>query len=167
MKEIYKNPVFYYIAVPSLIALWPLLILAVYLPNVEESMSKEWSEYKRAEKTMGEILTLDRDRLNSAGAQAGAAKFDYATAVENIANSCGISSINYNISAKPVRRATGGQKTQSAMVMLKKVDVTKFAKFLSTIQLRWANLQCESVTLTRQKGFADLWKADLEFKYYY
>ena len=167
MKEIYKNPFFYYIAVPSLIALWPLLILAVYLPNVEESMNKELTEYKKAEKIMSEILTLDRDRLNSSSAQAGTAKFDYATAVEDIASSCGISSMNYMTSAKPIRRATGGQKTQSAMVTFKKIDITKFAKFLSTIQLRWANLQCENVTLTRQKGFADLWKADLGFKYYY
>lgn len=167
MNQIYKNPVVYYVAIPVLTALWSLLILAVYLPNVEENLEKEKNEYEKARKVMEEILTLDPDRLDSAVARAGAAKFDYATAVEEIANSCSISSANYNISSKPVRRTTSGQKTRSAMVVLKKVDVTKFSRFLSTIQLRWANLQCENVTLTRQKGLADLWKANLEFKYYY
>ncbi len=166
MNQIYKNPVVYYVVIPVLTALWSLLILAVYLPNVEENLEKEKDEYEKSRKVMEKILTLDPDRLDSAVARAGAAKFDYATAVEEIANSCSISSANYNISSKPLR-TTSGQKTRSAMVVLKKVDVTKFARFLSTIQLRWANLQCENVTLTRQKGLADLWKANLEFKYYY
>ena len=166
MKKMHKNPVVYYIAVPVLITLWPLLILGVYLPSIEENLGEERDEYKRAQKVMEEILKLDPDRLSSAVNREGTAEFDYAKAVEEIASTCGISSTNYNISSKPIR-TTSGQKTQSAMVVLKQVDVTKFARFLSIIQLRWANLQCENVTLTKQKGLSDLWKVDIEFKYYY
>jgi hypothetical protein len=52
-------------------------------------------------------------------------------------------------------------------VVLKEVDITKFAKFLSTIQLRWANLQCVKVKLTKKKGLRDTWDVDLDFKYFY
>jgi len=166
MTTIHKNPVVYYVGLPVLIALWPLLVFEVYLPNVEKKLVKERDEYKKAQKIMEEILILDPDRLNSSASSADGVKFDYAIAVENIASSCRISSADYNVSSKPARTSSG-QKTQSAMVVLKKVDITQFARFLSTIQLRWANLQCENVTLTKQKGIADLWKVNLEFKYFY
>jgi hypothetical protein len=63
--------------------------------------------------------------------------------------------------------SAAGQKSQSAKVGLKQVDITKFAKFLSTVQLRWANLQCSQVKLTKKKGLPDTWDVDLDFKYYY
>ena len=95
-----------------------------------------------------------------------AAEFDYANVVDKVATSCKISSTNYELSSKPAR-TTKGQKSQSCHVELKLVDIAKFARFLSTIQLRWANLQCENVTLTKWKGRPDTWKVDLDFKYYY
>jgi len=166
MKDIYKNPTLYYILVPVLIGLWPLLTLFVHFPRAEKAWEKEKKQYNKAEKLMAEILTLDPERLDSANAQNGAGEFDYARVMESIASSVGIAATNYNVSSKPPRM-TSGQKTKNATVILKEVDITKFAKFLSTIQLRWANLQCESVTLTSKKGLKDVWKVDLEFKYYY
>ena len=59
------------------------------------------------------------------------------------------------------------EKSQTANVALKDVDLEKFAKFLSTIQLRWENLQCKRIKLTRKKGLPDTWDVDLVFKYYY
>ena len=32
MKDVYKNPILYYILVPVVVALWPLLVWSVYLP---------------------------------------------------------------------------------------------------------------------------------------
>ncbi len=61
----------------------------------------------------------------------------------------------------------GGQKSQSANVSLSQIDIVKFAEFLSTIQLRWANLQCNRVKLTKKQGLPDVWDVDIEFKYYY
>jgi hypothetical protein len=166
MNDIYKNPIFYYILIPVLVALWPLLMLVVYLPDADRSLVKEKEQYAKAEKVIEEILTVDPERLEAVDSNSGVTKFDYAVVVEQIAKSCQIAASNYNISSKPVR-VTSGQKTQAAMVVLKEVEITKFAKFLSTIQLRWSNLQCENVTLTRKKGMLDVWKADVEFKYYY
>jgi len=79
---------------------------------------------------------------------------------------CGIPSTDYKLSSGIIIES-GGQKSQSAQVSLKKVDIVKSARFLSTIQLRWANLQCSRVKLTKKKGLPDVWDVDLEFKYYY
>ena len=166
MKDIYKNPILHYILIPAIIIFWPLLVAVVYSPQAEKNWESEKQQYEAAQKTMKEILTLDPQRLEFAGSKEGAAKFDYATAVDHVAGSCGISSTNYKISSARIIKS-GGQKSQAAQVFLKDLDITKFAKFLSTIQLRWGSLQCEKVKLTKKKGLPDVWDADLGFKYYY
>ncbi len=165
MKEIYKNPMLYYIGVPAIIALWPLLLWAVYLPGAQKNWLADKDQYIKGRKIMEDILRVDPARLDLAASKT-AAQFDYANAIDQIARTCNISANNYETSSKPIR-SSGGQKSQSALVILKQVDITQFANFLSAIQLHWANLQCEKVTLTRQKGLPDSWKADLDFKYYY
>jgi len=166
MKEIYKNPTLYYILVPVVAALWPLLIWGVYLPAAANNWQVEGAQYSEAQSIMAEILALDPDRLEFADSQNAAAEFDYASAVEKIASLCRIPSTHYKLSSGIII-TSGGQKSQSAKVGLKQVDITKFAKFLSTIQLRWANLQCAQVKLTKKKGLPDTWDVDLDFKYYY
>ena len=166
MKDIYKNPILYYILVPTMVVLWPLLVWAVYLPDAEENWQAEKAQYNKAQKIIEEILNVDPDRLAFVDSKTSAAEFEYANVVDRVATSCKISSTNYELSTKPTRTSKG-QKTQSCHVELKQVDITRFARFLSTIQLRWANLQCENVTLTKGKGRPDTWKVDLDFKYYY
>ncbi|MGB2810112.1 MAG: hypothetical protein WBC22_20395 [Sedimentisphaerales bacterium] len=166
MKEIYKNPMLYYILVPCMAALWPLLVWAVYLPAAERDFKEERSQYDDANDIILEILALDPTRLELADPNKTADKFDYATAVSDVARRCWIPATNYTVSSKP-ERSSSGKKSQSATVVLKQVDISSFANFLSKIQLRWANLQCESVTLTQKKGLKDVWKVDLDFKYYY
>jgi len=166
MKEIYKNPTLYYILVPVIVALWPLFIWGVYLPSAEHNWQVERAQYNKAQSVMAEILALDPDRLEFADTQNAAAEFDYASAVEKVANLCGVPSASYKLNSGIII-TSGGQKSQRAKVGLKQVDITKFAKFLSTIQLRWANLQCAGVKLTKKKGLPDAWDVDLDFKYYY
>ncbi len=166
MKEIYKNPTLYYIVVPVIVALWPLLIWGVYLPAAADNWQVERTQYNEAQSIMADILALDPDRLDFADSQNAAAEFDYASALEKTANLYGIPAANYKLSSGIII-TSGGQKSQSAKVNLKQVDITKFAKFLSTIQLRWANLQCAQVKLTKKKGLPDTWDVDLDFKYYY
>ena len=166
MKEIYKNPTLYYILVPIIVALWSLSIWGIYLPDADRNWRAEKAQYTKAQKMITEILTLDPDRLEFANSKAAAAEFDYAKAVERVAGLCKIPSTNYKLSSRPIINS-GGQKSQSAQVGLKSVDITRFAKFLSTIQIRWANLQCAKVKLTKKKGLPDTWDVDLEFKYYY
>jgi len=166
MKDIYKNPILYYLLVPCLVALWPLLVWAVYLPGAKRSYEQEADQYLEAQLTIATILERDSTRLESNDPNKTDDKFDYASAVSDIARKCGIPATNYTTSAKPVR-TSGGKKSKSATVVLKQVDIKSFATFLSKIQLRWANLQCESVTLTQKKGLVDVWKVDLDFKYFF
>lgn len=167
MKDIYKNPMFYYVLVPCLVALWPLLVWAVYLPAAEDDLKNGMEGYEKAQVTMDAILELDPDRLENDDPNKAADKFDYATAVSDIARRCGIPAANYTVSSKPIRPSGSGKKSQSATVDLNNVSIARFANFLSTIQLRWANLECESVSLTQKKGLIDVWKVDMNFKYYY
>ena len=166
MRNIYKNPTFYYVLVPVVVALWPLLVWTLYLPKTERNWNLEKEQYNKSQELIAEILALDADRLELAGSKNTAAEFDYAVAVEKIAALCRIPSSNYNLSSGIII-TTAGQKSQSAKVGLKQVDLTKFARFLSTIQLHWANLQCVQVKLDKKKGLTDVWDVDLEFKYYY
>lgn len=166
MKQIYRNPIFYYILIPVVVGLWPLLSRSIYLPKAQANWQEEKTQYDKARKIIIEILSIDPDRLGFAASKANAAEFDYADVIEKTARQCNISPTNYSLSSKPIR-ASGGQKSQRCRVVLKQVDITGIAKFLSTVQLRWQNLQCEKITLTKKKGLPDAWKAELSFKYYY
>jgi len=166
MKELSRNPILYYVLIPVIVVLWPMLILTVYLPDAKRNWSSEKEHYNKAQKIIADILTLDPGRLEYADSKISIAEFDYASAVEKTASLCKISSTDYKLSSGRII-TSGGQKSQSAMVVLTQVDITKFAKFLSTFQLRWANLECVKIKLTQKKGLVDVWKADLDFKYYY
>ena len=166
MKDLHKNPILYYVAVPVVLALWPLLVWTVYLPRTAENWQKEKAQYEKSQKVITAILKLDPERLDFANNKTSGSEFDYATAVDQIASLCQIPSTGYSLSTKPIRTSSG-QKSRGCQVVLHEVDITKFSKLLSALQLRWANLQCEKVTLTKKKGLPDTWKIDLDFKYYY
>lgn len=167
MKELLKNPVFYYIAIPILAAFWPLLLSAAYLPATREKLQKKTQEYEKMETQIKKILTIDPDRLEYARAKSKTGDFDYANAVEQIAVTCGISASNYKLSSSMIIKSRAGQKTQDARITLNNINIEKFAKFISTIQLRWPSLQCTQLKLTKLKEAPDLWKVDIQFKYYY
>lgn len=166
MKDIYKNPLFYYTLVPAIIALWPLLVWTLYLPDAKISLDDDKTQCKKARKIMEDILTIDPERREFADSKPDAAEFDYASAVEKVTSLCRIPSTSYKLSSGIII-TSAGQKSQNANVSLKDVDVARFARFLSTIQLRWANLQCVRLKLTKKKGLPDTWNVDVAFKYYY
>jgi hypothetical protein len=168
MKDVFKNPILYYIAAPVMIGLWPLLVWAMYLPAAQKGIEDQMTQYKRAKPIIEEILTLDPGRLEFADSNDTAAEFTYGHAVDRVASKCGIVPSKCDLRSGTVMTARG-QKSQSANVDLKQVDITRFANFLSTIQLRWANLQCEQVKLTKKQDLADadMWDVDMKFKYYY
>jgi len=168
MKEIYRNPTLYYVLVPIIVALWPLLVWAVYLPRADKGLGTEQKQYMAAQEVIEEILTLDPARLESRGGDTDGAEFDYVTDVGEIARLCEISPRDYELRSKKAKDSKAkGQKTQNCNVVLRAVDITRFAKFLSTIQLRWPSLQCDRIVLTKQRGLPDTWKVNLDFKYYY
>ena len=59
MKDIHKNPIFYYILVPAVLALWPLFVGLVNLPASEQSLKNERAQYLQAQKKIKEILDMD------------------------------------------------------------------------------------------------------------
>ena len=167
MKDLYKNPILYYILVPIIVGLWPLLVWAIYLPEAQKAVNEHISQYLQAEPVMMEILTLDPDRLEFADANDTAPEFTWSS-VDQVANRCKIPEKKCELRSGMII-STGGKKNQSATVNLRQVGITEFAEFLSMIQLRWVNLQCERVKLTKKQNLSgnDLWDVDITFKYYY
>jgi hypothetical protein len=166
MKDIYKNPILYYILVPAIISLWPLLVWAMYLPAAEDSIEDQLAQDRKAETIMIDILTLDPGRRQFADSNNVGTEFTYDNAVARVAGSCGIPPSKYKLSSGMLITSRD-QKSQSATVNLKQIGIIKFAEFLSMIQIRWANLQCNRVKLTKKQGLPDMWDVDIEFKYYY
>lgn len=149
-----------------MIGLWPLLVWAIYLPGAQENLEEMMTQYGRAEPVMMEILNLDPSRLESADPNEKTAEFTYDRVVYKVASSCGIPPSKCELNARSIQTSSN-QKSQSANVKLTQIDVTTFARFLSTIQMRWQNLQCTKVILTQKPGLKDIWDVDVDFKYYY
>ena len=163
MKDIYRNPILYYILVPAVVVLWPLLTWAINLPAADKGLEDQLAQNKKAKAAMVDILTLDPDRCRYADSNDVSAEFTYDSAVAMAAGSCGIPPSKYKLSAVTSR----GQKSQSASVNLKQIDIVKFTRFLSMIQGDYPNLQCDWVKLSKKAGLPDMWDIDIKFKYYY
>ena len=163
IKEIYKDPMFYYILVPALAALWPAIIWGVYLPASRANYSSDMDQFLKAQQLTDELIKLDPERLNYTKGKDTAAGFDYAVAVQQAAEFCSIAA---NMSSGAIIKSEG-KKSQAANVSLKGVSITNAARFLSIIQLRWSGLQCTKINFRKNKGMPDAWDVDLTFKYYY
>ncbi len=166
MHDIHKNPILYYVLAPLLVGLWPLLVWAVYLPRAEAAWEEDQQFYRDATDNIVEILEKDPDRLKIAAESKSLGKFTYAEAVDRVANLCRIPSSNYTLSSGNIV-TSGGKETQQARVRLIDVSIVQAARFLSTIQSMWGNLNCERVRLTKKAGMPDLWDMDLNFQYEY
>ena len=167
MKDLYKNPILYFILVPIIVGFWPLLVWAIYLPDAQKSLNEHLSLYQQTDPIMMEILTLDPDRLEFADANDTTPVFTWGS-VDQVANRCKIPEKKCELRSG-MKITSGGQENQSATVNLREVGITEFSEFLSMIQLRWVNLQCERVKLTKKQNMPgnDLWDVDINFKYYY
>ncbi|GAI16240.1 unnamed protein product [marine sediment metagenome] len=80
MKDIYKNPILYYILVPIVVALWPLFVWGLYLPEADKKLEDNIKRCDKTDAIIEEILKLDRDRLEFADSKNNTAEFDYANA---------------------------------------------------------------------------------------
>jgi hypothetical protein len=168
IKEFYKNPLFYYIAVPVIAAGWVLLTWTVRLPQAQRKWDLGVAEYDKVQAIITEISNVDPDRLDFADPNSKSnAEFDYAVAVEKIASLCGIPSADYKLSSGPIITSTDRQKSQRAKIVLQQVDIKRFSEFLTTLQFRWASLQCTQLKLQQKKGLKDKWEVDVDFAYYY
>ena len=166
MREIYRNPIFYYLLIPVLVALWPLLVWGVYLPGAQQSHENECRLFTDGEKCIDDILELDPDRPKVIDVNQATLEFSYGSAVDRVANLCKIPASNWTSSAGNIIKSQN-KKRQDAMVKLTNVSIAQAAKFLWTMQITWATLNCEKVKLTKKKGLPDQWDVDLSFTYYY
>jgi len=166
MREAYRNPMLYYLLIPVLVGVWPLLVLVFYLPRAEDSLKTEGRLCLDGQTCVIDILHIDPERPTMGSKGAGTTEFSYGTAVDQAANLCKIPSLNCNLSASDVAVAEG-KKRQDARVKLTSVDIVKAAKFLSNMQSMWVTLQCQDVKLQKKKGMQDQWDVDFRFIYYY
>jgi hypothetical protein len=164
MRDIYKNPMFYYVLAPILVGLWPLLIWSMYLPRAQQAYRTDEGLYEEAAVSIMEILEKDPERLEIAAESKNLGKFAYSEAVDRAANLCRILSSSYTLNTGiPV--TSGKKESQQARVGLMNVSIVQAAKFLWTIQSMWVNLNCERARLTKKAGMPDQWDIDMTFRY--
>ncbi|NLZ06309.1 MAG: hypothetical protein GXY19_14155 [Phycisphaerae bacterium] len=166
MRDIYKNPILYYVLAPILVGLWPLLVWGMYLPRAQKAWDEDEKLYAEAKNTILSIIERDPERVKLAQDTKSLGKFAYAEAVDRVVNLCGIRSSQYTLSSGQVV-TTGKKESQQARVGLVGVSIVQAARFLSTIQSMWVNLNCERLKLTKKPGVPDQWDLDMTFQYDY
>ncbi len=164
MKAYLKNPNFYYMLAPAAAALWIVFVMSVSLPAAEKRWTKTQTDFNRAQDLIARIIALDPDRLQYKTAKGGSSKFDYSTAIQEIATLVKIPPSNYSLVARrPVR--SGGKEKRSADVTISTVDIETLAKFISQMLLRWSDLECDLLSIDRLSTGKNNWKATMKFTY--
>ena len=166
MKDYYKNPNFYYILIPVAAMLWALLAWAVLLPETDSQWQKQAQENKDARSLITKILALDPGRINYEQQKDKVVEFDYSTSVEQFAKTCRIATSNYKLTARPIVKRSG-KKNQIGDLTIKSIDIESFATFLSSMLIRWPDLQCNQLIFTKLKNAKDLWQVKIKFTYNY
>ena len=129
MKDLYKNPMLYYILVPLMALAWPAAMWFKYLPIMTDQRDT-WKEYViDANDRITEILTLDPERLNYSDQKDTAVDFEYEMAVDKVARSLRMGN-DYEL-----RPSAKSANKQSAEVSLNNIDITQCSQFLSTLQM--------------------------------
>jgi hypothetical protein len=164
MRDIYKNPMFYYVLAPILVGAWPLLVWGMYLPKAKTTLEGDKQSYADATANIIEIIDMDPGRLDIAKTTKSLGRFTYAEAVDRAVNLCRIPSKNYRLSTGNMV-VSGKKESQQARVSLVDVSIVQGAKFLSIIHSMWVNLSCERLRLTMKEGVPDTWDMDVTFKY--
>lgn len=166
MKNILRNSVIFYIIVPVLAAIWPALVLGLYLPDTQEKLKNDISDYTDANNIMLDILSLEPERIESGDPNKETVEFAYELVIFEIASLCEIPSAKCKLNSGTTIDSKNS-KSQSATVRLSNIDITRFAKFLSIIQTRWPKLVCNSVKLDKKVNVPDEWDILIDFKYFY
>jgi hypothetical protein len=161
MKDLYKNPMLYYILIPLISLAWPGAMLFKYLPTMTDQRDT-WKEYVAdANDRIIEILTLDPERLSYSDEKDTAVEFEYEMALDKVARSLRLSN---QMSLIPSAKS---DSKQGAEVSLKNIDITQCSQFLSKLQMHWDGLSCTRLGLTNKKTTKDRWDVTMAFVYYY
>lgn len=167
IKERLKDIKFYLVAVPLVVACWAVYAWAVALPAAKEDVLKTADQYEKAQEYITKILTLAPDRLEYKQEKGESTEFDFATVIQQYANQWSIPASGYSLQAgKELRRR--GSRTRSATMTIEEIDVERLGQFLSSLLIRWPDLQCDLLKLSQTSSTnPDRWKVNLKFTYVY
>ena len=155
----------YYLLAPILVSLWPLLVSVMYLPDARRGMQKDRDLCVEGQTYILDILRYDPERLTFSEDRDASGEFQFAKAIDRVANMCGIRSADCDYTVGGIGGAD--KKTQNAKVALKTVGIVQAATFLSYIQSMWVGLKCDQIKLTKKKGMPDQWDVEMKFWYTY
>ncbi len=165
INDIHKNPMFYYVLVPVLAAIWPGLLFFQSLPEAQAELSKEKQYAVDVNNLVQQILTQDPIRLRDPKARdTGGRTFNYNNEIDRVAKACGIRSFKVDPS-RIMTDTKSGRKSQTASIQLEDVGLVRTAIFISTLLGDWTDLECTKITLTLNRNAEDDWKVDLGFSY--
>ncbi len=166
IKEYLKNPNFYYVSVPGICVLWAFYMWAFAVPNAEDKWEKTQSNYIRAQEQITRILMLDPSRLEFEGEQEDQGKFDFSMVFEQFARTNSIPSSAYSLQAgREIKR--GGRVSKTANVKVDEISIEKIANFFSTVMLRWPDLQCDQLKISKVSGGPNVWDVSMRLTYYF
>lgn len=166
MKEFYKKSEFYYVIVPFIILVWVVTTATLAVPTAKSKFERASQDYDKTQGFIATILTAEPERLDFKKIKEKTGEFDYAVVFDDFTKLYGIPSSSYSLQSQgKVTKAK--QTTQTANITINEIDVTTFAKLISSLQKTWPDLQCDTLSLDKLKGEKDKWKATMKFTYVY
>jgi hypothetical protein len=167
MKIEFKDPNIYYITVPILAGLWAVLAGFVFYPNSTKAWNKSREDFEAIGKQVKQLADLQPKRLEfKIDEKAKPEEFDFTKTVNDFARFFSIADSNYNLTDRG-RSKRAGKQTCSAAIQINRIDIEKFAQFLSGLLLRWPELKCEQLSIEKVKNTKNNWKVNLSLTYYY
>ncbi len=167
MKIFHKNPNFYYVIIPAIFAVWATFTWLISLPAAGENWKKQKKEFESAQQIVTRILEVAPEKLDYEKEEKKAKEFDYFNVVDEFAKQWKIPASSYSLKVGKETKRSGRQIVKSATLSIKPVDMGKFINFLSSILSQWHKLQCDEITLTKQKSGKNVWKIDVKLVYYF
>ncbi len=166
MKDYFKNPNLYYIAVPLAVTAFVIFVVVFSLPAANRKWQKQQEDDKRAKQLITNIVRLDPERLNYKAGKGSSGDFDYSAAVAEITKLVKIPSSNYSLRGGRTLKS-GGKLRKSADISIEPVDIETLSRFISQILLRWPDLECDRLSIDKLPAGKDSWKSSMKFIYTY
>lgn len=165
-RDLFKRVDTYFWMLPAAAAVWALLAAFVFYPAGVQAWEDQQQEYKQAEDLIGQILDMEPQRLAYKEEKGQSGEFDFTGEVNRFAQVCGIAHGSYILQTRgEILRE--GKKSKSADVTIKSADIETSARFVSSLLIRWPDLQCEQLTLEKLSSGKNDWKVQLRFTYYF
>lgn len=167
MKDYFKNPNLYYIAIPAIAGVWALLAAFVFYPGAVNAWQDDAkSEYEKSQEYIEKILTIQPQRLQYKGPASTSGKFDFGEIINTLTQVFQISPSKYTLNVRS-EVPKGGKRARTATMSIKEINIEKSARFVSAMLTGWPDLKCEVLGLEKAKTGKDNWNVDLTLTYYY